>query len=747
MSTQDDEFNQRLRATFRIEAAEHLQTIGTGLLELEKAASAKAQRPLVEAVFRAAHSLKGAARAVNFTEIESICQSLEDVFASWKRQERAPSLESLDTLHRALNNIEAALAATEAAHGTGASAPREPVHLEPARAAAVPAENVLPLVQSAVEKPLQEETVRIAVAKLDARLLEAEEMIAAKLITHQQVDELRELAARFESWRKDWLAVEPDVHALRQTVDRPAPGHLARQRMPGLARLLEFMEGNADHFRALENKLATLVRTAEQDRHAIGKLVDDLLEDSKKLLLLPFATLSASCPKLVRDLCRDQGKEAELVIQGEDVEIDKCILEEMKDPLIHLLRNCIDHGVETPEARRRLGKPAKATITLALSRVNGKVELRVADDGAGIDIDKVKAAAVKHGLLTSEEARDLGDADAQALVFHAEVSTSPIITRLSGRGLGLAIVRERAEKLSGEVSVNSEPRVGTCVRIMLPAMLATFRGVLVEAAGRTFVVPTAQVERVARVTSADIKTVENRETIPLNGHAVALVNLAGLLGLAQPAPDRESAPAMPAIILGVGEQRIAFAVDAVLAEQEVLVKPLRKPLSRVRNIAGATVLGSGQVVPILNVTDLLKSATTAGAPTRAVARPKLETAEAKAILVAEDSITSRMLLKNILESAGYRVKTAVDGMDAFMQLRSERFDLIVSDVEMPRMDGFDLTARIRADKKLAEVPVVLVTALESREDRERGIDAGASAYLVKSSFDQSNLLEAVRRLI
>jgi len=729
MSTQEDEFHKQLRAIFKIEAEEHLQAIGAGLLELEKAPAPEEQRRLIETVFRAAHSLKGAARAVDFTEIESICQSLEDTFASWKRQERAPSPQELDTLHRALNTITAAMAPP------------------PARADSAPTAIVPPPAQSAAEKASHGETVRIAVSKLDARLLEAEEMLMAKLTTGQRVEDLREVAHQFEAWRKVWVAVEPDARAFRQALDRPAPSQ--PRLTPGLARLLEFLDWNVDYLKSLENRVAAITQTAEQDRHLVGKLVDDLLEESKKLLLLPFGTLSTSFPKLVRDLCRDQGKDADLVLRGEEVEIDKRILEEMKDPLIHLLRNCIDHGVESSEQRTRLGKPPRATITLAVSRVNGsKVELRVSDDGAGIDAGKVKESAVKHGLISAEEARQLGDAEARALVFQPEVSTSPIITRLSGRGLGLAIVREKAEKLGGAVSVESEPRLGTSIGIVLPAMLATFRGILVEAAGRLFVVPTAQVERVARVKPEDIQTVEGRETISLSGRAVALVRLAEVLELPRPQRNGEPSAAAPVIILGTGEQRVAFAVDAVLDEQEVLVKPLRKPLARVRNVTGATVLGSGLVAPILNVPDLLKSARKAGgAVTGVTAGTKLEETEAKAILVVEDSITSRMLLKGILESAGYQVKTAVDGAEAFTMLRSEHFDVVVSDVQMPRMNGFDLTAKIRADKKLAELPVVLVTALEAREDRERGIDAGANAYLVKSSFDQSNLIEAVRRLI
>src|ERR1051326_3682757 len=419
----------------------------------------------------------------------------------------------------------------------------------------------------------------------------------------------------------------------------------------------------------------------------------------------------------------------------------------MKDPLIHILRNCVDHGIEIPEQRRRAGKPLRATITLAVSPVNGnKVEIVVSDDGAGTDVEKVKEAAVKHGFLQPEEARRMSEAEALALIFRADVSTSPIITQLSGRGLGLAIVREKTEKLGGRVSVESRHHEGTTIRIRLPVALATFRGILVEVSERLFIVPAAQVERVARFTSKDVQTVEGRETLSLNGRAVALVRLAEVLELPLVQRDGDLLAATPVVILGLGDQCVAFALDAVLDEQEVLVKRLSKPLSRVRNIAGATVLGSGRVAPILNVTDLLKSARKAGGAVRVAAGAKPADKEAKSVLVVEDSITSRMLLKGILESAGYRVKTAVDGVEGFTTLRSEGFDLVVSDVEMPRMNGFDLTAKIRADKKLAELPVVLVTALETREDRERGIDVGANAYLIKSSFDQSNLLEAVRRL-
>jgi len=663
---------------------------------------------------------------VDFNEIESACQSLENLFSAWKRQESVPTPASLDTAHLALDRM------TKVISRPAASAVPAPIAMTSAAPTAPPA----PAASTTVAYNT-DDTVRVAVKTLDERLLEAEELLAAKLSAGQRAADLGGFADVFENWRKEWSRVQPQARALRS-----AEG----------GAVAEFLEWNHDWLRALESRLANLRRNAEHDRLTVDKLIDDLLANSKKLLMLPLATLGTLLPKLVRDLTRELGKEADLTIRGDDVPIDKRILEELKDPLVHLLRNSVDHGIEAPEVRRAARKPARASITLAVSQVNGnQVEIAVSDDGAGIDVDAVKAQALRRGLISAEAADRLDDAEALLLVFETDLSTSPMITQLSGRGLGLAIVREKTEKLGGRIAIESKPRVGTTIRMTLPLTLATFRGVLVESARRTFVIPTAQVERVTRFEPKDVQTVEGRDTLSINGRTLALTQLAQVLQL--PAtPLGKNSPAKrgsatAALILGAGNERIAFAVDAVLDEREVLVKRLAKPLSRVRNIAGATVLGSGEVAPILNVPDLLKSARRVGPTLRIVPAADVPAAAAaKRILVAEDSITSRMLLKGILESAGYEVKTAVDGLEAFTLLRSERFDALVSDVEMPRLNGFDLTARVRADAQLAELPVMLVTALASREDRERGIEVGANAYLVKSNLDQSNLLEALRRL-
>jgi len=372
---------------------------------------------------------------------------------------------------------------------------------------------------------------------------------------------------------------------------------------------------------------------------------------------------------------------------------------------------------------------------------------RPASDSLGFSATElIKKAAVKKGIISEKEARRLTDQEALALIFESNISTSAIITDISGRGLGLTIVREKVEKVSGSVAVETSPNAGTTFRLVLPITLASFRAVLVKVNGQPFAIPTMQVVQSRKINKEEVKTIENRETISANGYTLPLVRLADVLELRERSEEERSGP-VSALILGTADKLVAFSVDQLLGEQEILLKSLGSQLSRVRNITGATILGSGQVVPVLNVSDLIKSARQATAAQSEALIPAAEKAKKKSILVVEDSITARMLLKNILESAGYAVKTAVDGLDGFTQLRTADFDLLVSDVDMPRLNGFDLTSKVRGDRKLADLPVVLVTALDSRADRERGIDVGANAYIVKSTFDQSNLLEVIQRLI
>jgi two-component system chemotaxis sensor kinase CheA len=438
-----------------------------------------------------------------------------------------------------------------------------------------------------------------------------------------------------------------------------------------------------------------------------------------------------------------------LVLAGTTLEMDRRILEALHEPLLHLVRNCVDHGIEKPEQRAAAGKPGAATVKITVSQKDGdKVEFVVSDDGAGIATAKVAASAVKHGIVRSDQVAALPEEGLLALIFQSGISTSPLITDVSGRGLGMAIVAEAMENLGGSIAVESRPGAGTTFRLVVPLTLATLRGVCVRVSQSIFVIPTLALNRVISSERKAIATVENRPVMMVDAKPVMLVRLRDVLGLADqsvPSPGGK----LFAVVLGAAERRVAFEVDEILGDQEILIKPLGRYLVRVPNVLGAAVLGSGKVAPVLNASDLLKSA--AKAPSANVADGSMPgepiAPNDKSILVVEDSITARSLLKNILEAAGYHVMTAVDGIDAWSALKLEPFQLVVSDVEMPRMNGFDLTSRIRADQHLAELPVLLLTALESREDRERGVEAGANAYIVKSDFDQERLLEVVARLI
>jgi two-component system chemotaxis sensor kinase CheA len=756
MSNQADEFIQALRAAFTSEAADHLEALFKGLLEMEKTPDPERQASLLETICREAHSLKGAARAVNLTDIEGICQSLESVLSSWKRHESSPTSAAYDVVHRALDTLRTM---TETPGEVSLSRAAElkvqltklltngALRKSERRAPEVPLESgSTPLAPLSVsEKAPTLETVRLPSVRLERLLLKLEEMLALRLSMRRSVRELDQLSNGFERRKREYVKVASAVRALRGSEFSSGEG--AR---PGFAALAEFLERQQTFVKSVEGSLLALGRSAQRDQHALEMLVDSLLAESKQLLMLPCSALLGMLPKLVRDLCHDQGKEADIEVRGAEIEIDKRILQEFKDPLIHLVRNCVDHGIESPGKRTERHKPPRGAITVTVSPIEGgKVELRIGDDGAGIDIAQVKASAVRRKVVSAAAAKRLTPDEALELIFRSDVSTSPVVTDLSGRGLGLAIVRERVEKLGGRVNVETTVGGGTTFRVVVPLTLATFRGLLIEAAGGQFVVPTAHIERVFRIRSDVIRTDGNRQFIAVDGRDVSVVRIEAMLGLHRlEKPQRMENVFIPVMVLVSGEKRVACIVDAVLTEEEVLVKPLTRPLVRVRNVTGITVLGSGKAVPVLNAMDLVKTAVRGGIPQSVMSDFMEEKGgEPKRILVVEDSITARMLIKNILESAGYGVKTAVDGLEAMKFLMADEFDAVVSDVEMPRMNGFRLTEGIRADPRLASKPVVLVTALSSPEDRQRGIRVGANAYIVKSDFDQSDLLNVLRRLV
>ncbi|MDP3581911.1 MAG: response regulator, partial [Ignavibacteria bacterium] len=584
----------------------------------------------------------------------------------------------------------------------------------------------------------QIETVRIPIAKLDPLFLQAEEMIQNKIVAAQRTTELKLILDFIETWKKE--NIKWDSHHSTESG--------AQQK--------EIIDSANEKLDELAAKMISIYHALNNDQRMLGRMIDDHVESMKSILMLPISTIVEGFPKLVRELARSKGKEVELIINGKEIEVDKRILEELKDPLIHLVRNCIDHGIGKPNERKKIGKPVQGKVTLNFNTTESRhIEIIVADDGSGIDLEKVRSAALKAGVVTKDSCDKLTTPEIFMLIFQSGISTSQIITDISGRGLGLAIVREKVEKLGGTVTVESQPKIGTTFRLILPLTLSTLRGVLIKTGEHLYAVPTINIDRTLRVKRDEIKTVENKDTIMIGGKILSVVNLGKVLKQTngnsnisnKKKSEDDQTSLVQLLVINYADKKLAFIVDEILEECQLLVKELGKQLNRVRNINGATVLGSGKIVPVINVSDLMKSAINTDVLTKEQREEGTETSKQNKILVIDDSITSRTLIKNIVETAGYVVETAVDGIDAFTKALVGEYDLIVSDVDMPRMNGFELTSKIRKEKKLSELPVVLVTALESREDREHGIDVGADAYIVKSSFDQSNLLEVIKKLL
>jgi two-component system chemotaxis sensor kinase CheA len=486
-----------------------------------------------------------------------------------------------------------------------------------------------------------------------------------------------------------------------------------------------------------EDLLELDYNTQEMQSHALS------------LRMLPISTLFEEFPRFVRDFSREMGKNIELRIHGGETELDKRMLEELRGALIHLIRNACDHGIEAPEVRKAKGKPEKGVIDLnAYPRVNGVV-IEIHDDGQGMDVKKIRETAVKRNFLDAKTAEEMTDEEIIYQTLQPGFSTSKIITDISGRGVGLDVVKSNLENLRGDLWIDTSPGKGTGISLEVPLTLAIINCLLVTASEDIYAVPLHFVEETIRMQVKDLKSERNREVVTHRGQVLMVVRLLDLLGL--PATGRLRPLQTPEdyfflIILRFRQQKLALAVDTILRDQEVIVKTLGQYLKSVQYISGATILREGEPALILNVFDIFQAAEM---ETGKGIRQEVEAAERppKRILVVDDSITSRIVEKNILERAGYVVDVAVDGQEAIDMIRDKDYHLFVIDIEMPKIDGFELTRRIREMEKTQEVPAVIVTSRASDQDKRRGIEVGAQAYIVKGSFDQTVLIDTVKRLI
>jgi two-component system chemotaxis sensor kinase CheA len=747
MNTSNDAFLNKLIETFKQEAKDRIQNISTFLLNLEKEENPELNKKLTEEIFREIHSLKSGARAVNLLNVESICQNLEDIFSVWKNNHVTPSATQLDILHK-VNDVILNLIGNTDQEALDLSKNDLSILIEQLeKIHTIPIEKNTNEKKHKIRETMSQDindTVRIATSKLDTLLMQSEEMLTTKLNLRQRISEIGDLKNNVFNAKKQIEKMMPERYLLKRQL---LGSTITEKSLSSQNKILEYLSWNENHVKELSWKIDDISRKFEHDLHVFGTGIDNLLEDTKKILMWPFSTLLNIFPKIVRDLSRSLDKEINFEIKGAEVEIDKRILEEMKDVLLHLVRNAIDHGLEKPAERQAMGKPAVGQLKITIDQLSGnEIMIELSDDGAGINLENVKQSAIKHGMLSKEDALKMSDEDALELIYQSGISTSALVTDLSGRGLGMAIIREKIEKISGRLSIKTIEKKGTTINIRLPLVIATFKGVLITVSDQQYVIPTANLERTLRLNTNNICTVENREAITYEGKTTALVWMSHILGLKKNTMLKSvtTTEYIFILIISIAEKRVAFVVDDIINEQEIIVKNFMKPLIRIKNIAAAAILGSGKPVPILNVSDLIHSVLSLKVQSFSPNQDHEHTAK-RHILLVEDSITTRMLLKNILELAGYQVTTAVDGVDAWNTVRSNDFSAIVSDVDMPNMNGFELTAKVRKSEDLSNMPVILVTARESLEDKTRGIDVGASAYITKGTFDSSLLLEIIER--
>ncbi|BAQ66039.1 hybrid sensor histidine kinase/response regulator [Geminocystis sp. NIES-3709] len=486
----------------------------------------------------------------------------------------------------------------------------------------------------------------------------------------------------------------------------------------------------------------------------------ELDEKIRTLRLLPLSTIFLLFPRLVRDLAKEQGKQVDFVMEGGEIAVDKQILEEMKDPLLHLLRNAVDHAIETTQERKQANKDPIGKIWLKATRSGESIVLEIGDDGRGLDTEKIKQTAIKRKLYRAEDLALMGANQLRSLIFLPGFSTRNFVTEISGRGVGLDVVRTNIEKLKGNITIDSNPNKGSVFRIQLRSTVATLNVMLFEVRGLIHALPLESISKTLLISHEDIYSLEGKTTITVDEKPVTLVKMADLLELpnlnlptVQKQRQRQEKTFTPAILLAVEGQNLAFEVERLIEVLDVVIKPQTKLLKRVRNVVGATILGTGDVCMILNPNDLMKSVNKVHHTVMALEQSDLEDEQGSfqkpVILLTEDSIAVRTQEKRILEKAGYEVVIAVDGMDGYNKLRNSgrNFDAIISDVEMPNMNGLEFTAKVRQHPEYKELPIILVTSLAKEEDKRKGAQAGANAYIIKDQFNQELLIETLDRLV
>ena len=709
------------------ECQERLSGLSERLVELERRPQ---DQELVHGIFRDLHTLKGSSGFVGLTKMNQLAHAAEDLVGMVRDGSRQADRPLIDTLLSTLDVLTQIVqrASIRAPIDIDTRATVAQLRSQALGAApTAPAPRVAPaspMLEATPAPALRQHTLRIDFSKLDELMNLVGELVLAKGQLSTHVGDFAALGRELSEQRR-----QSGTGRYRRRETRPKRGAVRSQ-------------GVATELGRIHRALEQLHQEVDADLQHLDFVSGQLRDQVMKLRMVPIGRTWSKYHRTVRQIAQQLGKEVRLTLSGTDTELDKVLVEQLDDPMLHLVRNAIDHGIETAAERAATGKPAEGSLELAAFHRGNQIVIHIEDDGKGIDPQRVREKAIDKGLVDEATAAELDEAQTIALLFQPGFSTAEQVSDLSGRGVGMDVVRDRISQLKGTVHLESKAGAGTRVELRLPLTLAIIQVLLVRCASETYAVPIDLVERTVSVPTKQLRLLSNQETLLDGGREIPLLRLRHLLGL-----DRHHADLpdlQPIALVQVGGRTYGLACDGFLGRQEIVIKTLGSLLERVPGAAGATLLGERCAV-ILDIPQLITMSQLSPAAPGAPTAPREPEPQSQAsILVVEDSDVIRESIRRNLEMAGYHVVAVPDGSEGLRQAMQERFDLVSTDVVMPNMDGYELTRRLRALPEYRDVPILMVTSRGERIDRIRGFDAGVDAYLTKPT-DARELVRIIRQ--
>ena len=773
---------QEILEDFLVEAFELIEQIDQNLVELENNPN---DLELLNSIFRVAHTIKGSSSFLNFDVLTHLTHHMEDVLNKARRNELKLTPEVMDVVLESIDIMKALLHAIRD-NGNDTSIGIDITDICTRLDAISNGENISDLVapKEVIEKPrvVEQEEDNTDYSKMSDQ--DVEDEIERLLKVRKEEDKKRRenssvtpspsvsvskvVIEKDEDEEEDEKPVERASASRKVESSGAATPPAKKEAASSMEQTIRVEVKRLDHLMNLigelvlgKNRLLKIYDDVEERYEgekfleelnqvvsSISLVTTDLQIAVMKTRMLPIAKVFNKFPRMVRDLSRELGKSIELEISGEETELDKSIVEEIGDPLVHIIRNSCDHGVETADIRRAKGKSETGLIQLKAYNEGNNIVIEITDDGNGLDPDILRAKAIEKGMITEREADGMSDKEAFALIFRPALSTAKVVTNVSGRGVGMDVVKTNIEKLNGIIDVDSELGQGTVIRLKIPLTLAIIQALLVGAQEEYYAIPLASVLETVRIPLDEIYTIEGKNVLRLRDEVLSLVRLSDIFGVKQVYEGGEHAYV---VVIGLAEAKLGVVVDTLVGQEEIVIKSLGDYLQGIEGIAGATIRGDGRVTLIVDVAALMNLAKGISVDIRATTESTVKVKSVPSdyiVLAVDDSAMDRNIMKKSMEPIGVKVIEASNGQEALNMLKSSEYtiDAVLIDIEMPRMDGYTLAGEIRKYSKYKNLPLIAVTSRTSKSDRLRGVESGMSEYITKP-YSPEYLESVVRKNI